>query len=165
MSTASNAIKTGLFTVFVPLIVGVGIPQAMIAQDQVAISGVIIARLAGGLLFVAGVIGYFWCAALLVRAQGTPVPLFPTKRAVVGGPYRVNRNPIYCSVLAVVFGQAVLYQSWMLAGYGAFLLACFHLFVVVYEERNLRMRFGGEYQEFCMRVPRWIPGLKGQVRR
>ena len=164
MTTASNAIKTGIFTLFVPAIVGIGIPQAMAAEDRVAASPVFVLRVVGGSLFVLGVIGYFWCAALFVRAQGTPAPIFPTKSTVVSGPYRINRNPMYCSVLAAVFGQAIFYQYWVLAAYGVALAVGFHLFVVLYEEPNLRTRFDGDYEEFCRRVPRWIPRLKSQTR-
>jgi protein-S-isoprenylcysteine O-methyltransferase Ste14 len=106
MSTASNAIKTGLFTLFVPLVVALWIPQRMIATGHAGMAAPLVWQVVGSLLFVLGVIGYFWCAALFVRAQGTPAPIFPTKSTVVSGPYRVNRNPMYSSVLAVVFGQA-----------------------------------------------------------
>ena len=160
MSMASNAIKTGLFTLFVPAIVGVGIPQAMVVGDRVGVSGLVVIRFVGGLFFVLGVIGYFWCAALFVRAQGTPAPIFPTTSTVVSGPYRINRNPMYSSVLALVFGQALYYQYWVQAVYGAALAVGFHLFVVFYEERALRARFDGEYEELCLRVPRWIPRLR-----
>lgn len=165
MSTASNAIKTAIFTLFVPAIVAVAIPQAMVVQDRVGVSALIVMRLVGGLLFVLGVIGYFWCAGLFVRAQGTPAPIFPTKSTVVRGLYRINRNPMYSSVLAVVFGQTMFYQYWVLAAYGAALAVGFHLFVVFYEERALRARFGVEYEEFCRRVPRWIPSLNILARR
>jgi protein-S-isoprenylcysteine O-methyltransferase Ste14 len=30
--------------------------------------------------------------------------------------------------------------------------------VVLLEERELRDRFGAEYDEYCRRVPRYIPG-------
>ncbi len=165
MSTATNAIKTGLFTLFVPLVVGVWIPQRMIASDHAGVAAPLVWQVVGGLLFVIGVIGYFWCAALFVRAQGTPAPIFPTKSTVVRGLYRINRNPMYSSVLAVVFGQALFYQRWTVAEYGAFLAVCFHLFVVFYEERDLRARFDGEYEEFCRRVPRWVPRLNSFIRR
>ena len=160
MSTASNAIKTALFSLFVPLVVGVWIPERMILgrQDRLTESGAL--GLIGLVLFVTGVIGYLYCAALFVRAQGTPAPVFPTKRTVMEGPYRINRNPMYTSVLAVVFGQAALFEQWRVAEYGVFLLVCFHLFVLLYEERDLRRRFGVEYEEFCRRVPRWLPRLK-----
>jgi protein-S-isoprenylcysteine O-methyltransferase Ste14 len=99
-----------------------------------------------------------------VRAQGTPAPIFPTQSTVVSGPYRINRNPMYCSVLAAVFGQAIFYKYWLLAVYGAALAVGFHLFAVFYEERALRARFDGEYEEFCRRVPRWIPRSTSEAR-
>jgi len=165
MSTASNAIKTGIFTLLVPAVVAVGVPQSMVEGERASFPGPIILRFTGALLFALGVIGYFWCAALFVKAQGTPAPIFPTQATVVSGPYRINRNPMYCSVLAAVFGQAIFYQYWVQAVYGAALAIGFHLIVVLYEERALRTRFGGEYEEFCRRVPRWIPRLTGATRR
>src|ERR1039457_1129263 len=103
MSMASNAIKTGLFTLFVPAIVGVGIPQAMVVGDGVGVSGLVVVWFVGGLFFVLGVIGYFWCAALFVRPQTTPAPILPTQATVGSRPYRINRKPRYGSVLAAVF--------------------------------------------------------------
>ena len=157
MSTASNAIKTGLFTLFVPLVVALWIPQRMIATGHAGMAAPLVWQVVGSLLFVLGVIGYFWCAALFVRAQGTPAPIFPTKSTVVSGPYRVNRNPMYSPVLAVVFGQAFFYSNRRVAAYGVFLAIFFHLFVVFYEEGALFTQFDGEYEGFRRRVPRWIP--------
>ena len=105
MSTTSSAIKTGLFTLFAPLVVAVYVPQRMMASDHVSPSSSLAWRVVGAMLFVLGAIRYFWCATLFVKAQGTPAPIFPTKRAVVTGLYRINRNPMYTSVLAVVFGR------------------------------------------------------------
>src|SRR5260370_13363024 len=65
-------------------------------------------RLVGTLLLVAGL-------AVLVRAfaqfvaegVGTPAPVAPTERLVVGGLYRYVRNPMYLAVLATILGQAL----------------------------------------------------------
>jgi protein-S-isoprenylcysteine O-methyltransferase Ste14 len=161
VSTASSAIKTAVFTLFVPLVVAGVIPQRMAHRAHAAFAMQLFPRVIGGMLIALGVTGYLWCATLFVRAQGTPAPVSPTKRAVVEGPYRVTRNPMYTSVLAAVFGQALWYSSWQPARYGAVLAVCFHLFVVFYEENDLRARFGAEYEEFCSRVPRWLPRLRG----
>ena len=157
MSATSSAIKTALFTLFVPLVVAGYVPQQMVDGGR---AESLWWEVMGGLLVILGAIGYFWCAALFVKAQGTPAPIFPTKRTVVTGLYRLNRNPMYTSVLAVVFGQALFYQSKRVAWYGAFLFVGMHLFVVFYEERDLRLRFNGEYEEFCRQVPRWLPRFK-----
>ncbi len=160
MRTAISALATALFTLFVPAIVAVGIPQMWIKAPGVIIAPGIASRILGTALIALGAIGYFWCATLFVKAQGTPAPAFPTQTTVVGGLYRINRNPMYTSVLAVVFGQAVLYRDRALAIYGAWLALGFHLFVILYEEPTLRSRFDGEYEEFCRRVPRWVPRLR-----
>jgi protein-S-isoprenylcysteine O-methyltransferase Ste14 len=35
--------------------------------------------------------------------------------------------------------------------------ACFHLFVIGYEEPHLRREFGASYNDYARRVQRWIP--------
>lgn len=163
MRLALSALFTAIFTLFVPLVVSVWVPQRLLLDGH-STSAPIALRVIGGLLFALGAIGYFWCAALFVRAQGTPAPIFPTQRAVVTGPYRINRNPMYTSVLAVIFGQALYYESSRVALYGAFVLVCFHLFVMLYEEPTLRRQCGAEYEEFCRVVPRWLPLTRGTNR-
>ena len=160
MRTVVSAIATALFTLFVPAIVAVGIPQMWVREGGVVIAPGVASRIFGAALIALGAIGYFCCATLFVKAQGTPAPVFPTQKTVVGGLYRINRNPMYTSVLAVVFGQAVLYRYGAVAIYGVALALGFHLFVLLYEEPTLRARFDGEYEEFCRRVPRWIPRLR-----
>jgi protein-S-isoprenylcysteine O-methyltransferase Ste14 len=81
------------------------------------------------------------------------------KRLVAAGPYRWVRNPIYVGAFLVVLGEAGLFLSLALLVYaGAMAIFC-HLFVVGYEERTLRRRFGEAYMEYLQTVPRWIPRL------
>jgi protein-S-isoprenylcysteine O-methyltransferase Ste14 len=35
-----------------------------------------------------------------------------------------------------------------------------HVFVTLYEEPTLRKKFGGEYEEYCCNVNRWLPRAK-----
>jgi protein-S-isoprenylcysteine O-methyltransferase Ste14 len=160
VSTASNGLKTGLFSLFVPAVVAGAIPQAMVSKSQAAITSILSLRWIGVLMIAPGAVGYLWCAVLFVHAGGTPAPVFSTERTVVEGPYRVNRNPMYTSVLAVIFGQAVLWGNWRLAIYGVAVAVFVHLFVVFYEEPTLRRQFGRPYEDFCRRVPRWIPSSR-----
>ena len=73
--------------------------------------------------------------------------------------YRYVRNPIYIAVVAVIFGQALLFGDWRLLWYGALLWLFFHVVVVMYEEPTLKQAFGTEYESFRTNVPRWIPRL------
>lgn len=97
----------------------------------------------------------FWGFAL--RGGGSPAPVAPTARLVVEGLHRRVRNPMYLGVLLMVAGQASMTWSGTLLAYACALAVVFHLFVVLYEEPTLRRQFGGEYEEYLRRVPRWLP--------
>ena len=88
---------------------------------------------------------------------GTPGPWDAPSRVVAVGPYRWVRNPIYLAALLVVLGEAWLFMSPWLLAYAGIMAVCFHLFVIGYEERTLRRRFGPAYVEYRQLVPRWIP--------
>ena len=107
------------------------------------------------LLIVAGVPGLVDSfVRFALQGLGTPAPVAPPRHLVVAGLYRYVRNPMYVSVIAVIFGQALLFGDWRLIAYGAvFWLAC-QLFVLAYEEPTLRRTFGAEYDAFRTNVPR-----------
>jgi protein-S-isoprenylcysteine O-methyltransferase Ste14 len=95
----------------------------------------------------------------VVEGHGTPAPVAPPERLVVGGPFRWVRNPGYVAGIALLVGQALLFGSLALLVYAAGIFLAFHLFVVFYEEPTLRRQFGAEYEAYCRAVPRWIPRL------
>lgn len=91
------------------------------------------------------------------EGHGTPAPVAPTARLVVGGTYRYVRNPAYVCVIALILGQALLFGSTRLLAYAGFVWVAFHVFVILYEEPTLRRQFDGDYEQYCREVPRWIP--------
>jgi len=118
-------------------------------------------RLVGAGLILAGipvVLDSF--ARFAFEGMGTPAPVAPPQRLVVGGLYRYVRNPMYVGVLAMILGQTLLLGDVRLLEYGVAVWLGFHLFVVGYEEPALRRKFGAEYATFCANVRRWIPRLK-----
>jgi protein-S-isoprenylcysteine O-methyltransferase Ste14 len=99
-----------------------------------------------------------WCAQEFVRkGRGTPVPLDPPKKLVVSGLYRFVRNPMYVGALLIQFGHAVWFGSLAQVVYWFFLFIGFNLFIRANEEPHLRKTFGAAYEEYCRKVPRWIP--------
>jgi protein-S-isoprenylcysteine O-methyltransferase Ste14 len=99
-------------------------------------------------------------ARFAIQGLGTPAPIAPPRHLVITGLYRYVRNPMYVAVLSVIFGQGLLFGSVPLLEYGLVVWLGFVAFVLAYEEPALRRQFGAEYQEFCTRVPRWIPRLR-----
>jgi len=114
-----------------------------------------------GILPIAvGASGYFWCAwDFAFAGRGTPAPIDPPKVLVARGLYRFVRNPMYISVVLVLLGESLLFESLRLLRYALAVWVFFHLFVVFHEEPALRNKFGASYEDYCQAVPRWIPRL------
>jgi protein-S-isoprenylcysteine O-methyltransferase Ste14 len=117
-----------------------------------------VGRWAGGLLFVAGVAIWLWCLDVFSRhGRGTPLPLDAPRQLATRGPFAVVRNPIMTAELAVVWAEVLHFASAGILIYASLLSLGAHLMVVRVEEPELRERFGELYDEYCRRVPRWIP--------
>lgn len=84
----------------------------------------------------------------------------PPKKLVAEGPYGVVRNPLYWSVALVLLGEAAVFHALALADCAIVYFVVASLFVLVFEEPELRWKFGAEYEEYCQRVPRWLPRLR-----
>ncbi len=120
-------------------------------------------QLLGAVLIVTSLAVLATCfLAFAWEGRGTPAPFDPPRFLVRGRPYQYVRNPMYLGAAAFVLGQALLYRPvlWALAQYGAVVFVLLHLLVVLYEEPVLRRKFGADYEDYCQRVPRWIPRLK-----
>ncbi|CAN7569604.1 methyltransferase family protein [Mesorhizobium sp. LjNodule214] len=98
-------------------------------------------------------------ARFALEGLGTPAPVAPTERLVVGGIYRHVRNPMYVAVLSIVLGQALLFSSWAVFAYGVVAAAAMVSFVKLYEEPTLARRYGAEYEAYRRAVPGWLPRL------
>ena len=101
-----------------------------------------------------------WCIFEFARrGRGTLSVFDPTRRLVVRGLYRYVRNPMYLSVTMIVLGEAVVAGSKPLVIYWAVFFAAANVFVITYEEPDLRRKFGASYDQYTRRVGRWIPSL------
>lgn len=110
--------------------------------------------LAGGLVLVSTF------ARFVTEGFGTPAPVAPTERLVVGGLYRHVRNPMYLAVLAAIAGQVLILDRVSLLSYAAVVAVAFVVFVRLYEEPTLRATFGDAYETYRRAVPGWWPRLR-----
>ena len=161
MSKAIAVLGSALFFVIAPLALAGFVPWWVTQWEfRPAFFGVDLTRILGGILIIVGVPGVVDSfARFALEGLGTPAPIAPPQKLVVTGLYRYVRNPIYIAVVAVIFGQALLFGDWRLLWYGALLWLFFHVWVVMIEEPTLKQTFGTEYESFRINVPRWIPRL------
>ena len=151
------ALKNLLFTVLVPGTVAGYLPWLFTRDESFSWgAGTALALF----LFAAGGAIYFWCLWDFASfGRGTPAPIDAPKRVVVRGLYRYTRNPMYVGVLTVILAWVALLGALGLLVYAACVGPCFQLFIVYYEEPQLRRTFGKSYDEYQARVGRWLPRI------
>lgn len=114
--------------------------------------------LAGGL---AGLGLALWTVRLFaVQGEGTPAPWDPPQKLVVAGPYRHVRNPMITSVLLMLFGEALIFQSSPIAAWLIVFFVVNGVYFPLSEEKGLERRFGEDYRRYRENVPRWLPRIK-----
>lgn len=103
----------------------------------------------------------FWSLYVLwFDGKGTPAPIAPTKKLVTTGPYRFVRNPIelgtdiYFLVLGTWFDSLSTGLFCMVFGMSLGLG-----YIKLIEEKELKLRFGLEYQQYKEKTSCMIPKL------
>ncbi len=91
-------------------------------------------------------------------ADGTPAPTAPTQRLITHGPFRYCRNPLQLAVMVYLLGLGTALFSLITGIVALAVIAvlggAYYHFV---EERELRARFGEEYEEYRQTTPFVIP--------
>jgi protein-S-isoprenylcysteine O-methyltransferase Ste14 len=115
-------------------------------------------RWLGVVLFAAGGALRIWPVFVLGRRFSGLVAIQPGHRLVTTGTYGIIRHPSYLGLLLNSLGWAFAFRS----GVGVLLTALLIpplLARIRAEETLLRTQFGGEYEAYCSRTSRLIPGL------
>jgi protein-S-isoprenylcysteine O-methyltransferase Ste14 len=102
--------------------------------------------------------GVIWPVFMLGHRFSGLVAIQPGHTLVTSGIYSVIRNPSYLGLLVNSLGWALAFRS----GVGVLLTLLLIPPLVARiraEERLLRTHFGDEYEAYCRRTSRLIPGL------
>jgi protein-S-isoprenylcysteine O-methyltransferase Ste14 len=115
-------------------------------------------RWIGVVLYTAGGVLRLWPVFVLGRRFSGLVAIQPGHTLVTDGIYSVIRHPSYLGLLVGSFGWALAFRS----GIGLVLAALMIVPTVGRirsEEALLRAQFGDDYERFCARTSRLIPGI------
>ncbi len=115
-------------------------------------------RWLGVVLFAAGGALRIWPVFVLGNRFSGLVAIQPGHTLVTNGVYRIVRHPSYLGLLVNSLGWSLAFRS----GVGVLLTALMIpplLARIHAEERLLRSQFGAEYEAYCARTSRLIPGL------
>ena len=117
--------------------------------------------IAGGLLILCGVFFAWWSIGMqLFEAKGTPLPLLPTQKLLVNGPFKYCRNPMTFGTICAYGGIGVAVGSLSSLITVAFFGGLLCLYIKRIEEKELSIRFGQDYLDYKAVTPFIIPKLK-----
>ncbi len=105
----------------------------------------------GGVFAVPAIVSF-----LIVKTTVHPDKPHETKKLVVTGAYTITRNPMYLGLLLVLIAWAIYLANMASFVLLPFFVAYLNRFQIRPEERALAAKFGGEYEEYCKRVRRWL---------
>jgi protein-S-isoprenylcysteine O-methyltransferase Ste14 len=115
-----------------------------------------------GLLFV--LVGFFlalWSIQTqMTIGMGTPVPMMPTQRLVVKGPFTYCRNPMTLGIFIAYVGISVWMGSLSAIVIILILIGILLIYVKLVEEKELEIRFRFEYLEYKQNTPFLLPRLR-----
>lgn len=162
----TNVLRHLLAVALLPFVVVVLVPTWVARRNGVslapgALAGHGLAASLGLVLVIAGVALFASSLGRFARdGEGTLAPWDPPRRLVVRGPYRHVRNPMISGVSIILFGEALLVASRPHLIWALMFLTINALYIPLFEEPQLRRRFGAAYDEYCRHVPRLIPRLR-----
>ena len=111
-------------------------------------------------LIILGLIFAFWAIqAEFIEGKGTPVPMMPTQKLVITGPFVYCRNPMGFGTICAYLGVVILIGSLSSFILLVFLSSAFLIYIKIVEEKELEIRFGKDYLEYKERVPFIIPRI------
>ena len=155
-------IEAILFTLLVPGAVAFWLPLVVLDTSKLDVPRAwSVAQFVALVPLTVGAAVYGRCVwDFVTRGRGIPMPIDHPKQLVVSGLYRYVRNPMYLGVLFFLLGEALYLRYPAFVLYTAIWFGFVNLFVLLYEEPNLRRKFGESYTRYTAAVGRWVPGRR-----
>lgn len=147
-----------LFVLILPYLFVIIIPRLDASLHFPDIHFGLINTLLGAVFLVIGVIYGFWSIyAQLTRASGTPLPVMPTQKLLINGPFKQCRNPMTFGTVMAYLGVGILVGSLSSILIVLILGSLLLIYIKRLEEKELEIRFGQDYVTYKKTTPLFIP--------
>jgi protein-S-isoprenylcysteine O-methyltransferase Ste14 len=113
----------------------------------------------GSVSAIAGLCFMAWSVLTFVTTgKGTAVPIAPPRKLIVSGPYKLCRNPMAFGAMLYYLGVGTYFGSLRI---GIVMLLLTLIVMTCYtkliEEKELKLKFGAEYEEYKRRTSFLLP--------
>jgi protein-S-isoprenylcysteine O-methyltransferase Ste14 len=75
---------------------------------------------------------------------------------IVSFPYSISRNPIYLSMLILLFGIDMMFRNIIMFINLIIFFIIINIFVIPKEEINIEKKFGNKFIDYKRKIRRWI---------
>ena len=116
------------------------------------------------LLFILAILLSWTSSRALVGQLRADAALGPDHRLIRSGPYSLVRNPIYLSMLLLLFAIGTAITAWQLFLPALIIFVIGTAIRVRTEEKLLASRFGTSFEDYKNKVPAYLPLLRISVR-
>ncbi len=157
MKSAGNILKQ-IFSLILPVTVLILVPLSIESDFSVKTGWF----LPAGLILVATGL-YILVRTILLFSlvgKGTLAPWSPTIKLVTSGMYSYVRNPMITGVLIILTGESAVFLSINILIWAVVFFIINNIYFLLYEEPNLKLKFGQEYLQYKQNVNRWLPKIK-----
>ena len=114
--------------------------------------GVAVALFTLGMFLVAiGSLGRMWCSLYIAG--------YKDQVLITQGPYSMTRNPLYFFSVFGALGVGFCTETFTFPAVLLAVMILYYPLVVRKEERRLRARFGGDFDDYARRVPAFFPNF------
>jgi protein-S-isoprenylcysteine O-methyltransferase Ste14 len=147
-----------LFIFLIPYALIIAIPKLDALLNLPSFFYGLVNLLVGGIMLLAGLFFAWWSIGMqLFKANGTPLPMIPTQKLLISGPFKYCRNPMTFGTICAYGGVAMAVGSLA----SLFSVALFGGLLIIYlkriEEHELAARFGQDYLDYKAKTPFMIP--------
>jgi protein-S-isoprenylcysteine O-methyltransferase Ste14 len=114
----------------------------------------------GGVLLALGLAFALWSIFIqFTHGRGTPLPIMPTQRLIVTGPFQYCRNPMTLGTILAYLGLSIAAATIVGMAMVVALASLLLIYLKRVEEKELAERFGENYQVYRRDVPFIIPRI------
>ncbi len=149
-----------LFVFLIPYALIIAIPKLDTLLHLPSLFFGLVNFLVGGIMLLTGLFFAWWSIGLqLFKANGTPLPMIPTQKLLISGPFKYCRNPMtfgtICAYVGVTVAVGSVASLFTVALFGGLLI----LYLKRIEEHELAARFGQDYLDYKEKTPFMLPRL------
>jgi protein-S-isoprenylcysteine O-methyltransferase Ste14 len=113
-------------------------------------------RIIGAVIIAAGLALIFSALSVFKKTGQDPKPWTPSPELIVRGPYRWTRNPMYVGLTGFLVGLGLALNNLWFSLLAAIALLVVHFIAVLPEEKYLNEKFGNSYEDYRMKVRRYL---------